>query len=189
MELGNFQKSVDSDEIKTMAFEIIGEPVKAVSRICEQWGEAEDEVREYDVYVIETDAGKYTLKKTGSKEAQIYVQYLSCLLYTSFTIDVQNNIYVFLPMTEDRAYLKKEEVNFDSENYVDFLRKMQELYQYQPSYATHAFTDIKSFSGKSVLLNTFTNLLEGSPSGMFEETDTATKPILLKDVYKRQVIL
>ena len=27
MELGNFQKSVDSDEIKTMAFEIIGEPV------------------------------------------------------------------------------------------------------------------------------------------------------------------
>ena len=37
MELGNFQKSVDSDEIKTMAFEIIGEPVKAVSRICEQW--------------------------------------------------------------------------------------------------------------------------------------------------------
>lgn len=77
MELGNFQKSVDSDEIKTMAFEIIGEPVKAVSRICEQWGEAEDEVRDYDVYVIETDAGKYTLKKTGSKEAQIYVQYLS----------------------------------------------------------------------------------------------------------------
>ena len=46
MELGNFQKSVDSDEIKTMAFEIIGESVKAVSRICEQWGEAEDEVRE-----------------------------------------------------------------------------------------------------------------------------------------------
>ena len=39
MELGNFQKSVDSDEIKTMAFEIIGKPVKAVSRICEQWGE------------------------------------------------------------------------------------------------------------------------------------------------------
>ena len=40
-----------------------------------------------------------------------------------FTIDVQNNIYVFLPMTEDRAYLKKEEVNFDSENYVDFMLK------------------------------------------------------------------
>ena len=34
-------------------------------------------MREYDVYVIETDAGKYTLKKTGSKEAQIYAQYLS----------------------------------------------------------------------------------------------------------------
>ena len=68
MELGNFQKSVDSDEIKTMAFEIIGEPVKAVSRICEQWGEAEDEVREYDVYVIETDAGKYTLKKPAARK-------------------------------------------------------------------------------------------------------------------------
>ena len=77
MELGNFQKPVDSDEIKKMAFEIIGEPVAAVSRVCERWGGAEDEVREYDVYVIETDAGKYTLKKTGKKEAQIYAQYLS----------------------------------------------------------------------------------------------------------------
>lgn len=77
MELGNFQKPVESDEIRKMASDITGESVKAVSRICEQWGEAEDEVREYDVYVIETDAGKYTLKKTGSKEAQIYVQYLS----------------------------------------------------------------------------------------------------------------
>ena len=77
MELGNFQKPVESDEIRKMASDITGESVKAVSRICEQWGEAEDEVREYDVYVIETDAGKYTLKKTGSKEAQIYAQYLS----------------------------------------------------------------------------------------------------------------
>lgn len=77
MELGNFQKPVDSDEIKKRASEIIGEPVAAVSRVCEQWGEAEDEVREYDVYVIETDTGKYTLKKTGKKEAQISAQYLS----------------------------------------------------------------------------------------------------------------
>jgi len=77
MELGNFQKPVESDEIRKMASDITGESVKAVFRICEQWGEAEDEVREYDVYVIETDAGKYTLKKTGSKEAQIYAQYLS----------------------------------------------------------------------------------------------------------------
>ena len=77
MELGNFQKPVELDEIRKMASDITGESVKAVFRICEQWGEAEDEVREYDVYVIETDAGKYTLKKTGSKEAQIYVQYLS----------------------------------------------------------------------------------------------------------------
>ena len=74
MELGNFQKPVESDEIRKMASDITGESVKAVFRICEQWGEAEDEVREYDVYVIETDAGKYTLKKTGSKEAQIYAQ-------------------------------------------------------------------------------------------------------------------
>ena len=106
--------------------------------------------------------------------------YVMLRLNRNITDELNYDIYVFLPMTEDRAYLKKEEVNFDSENYVDFLRKMQELYQYQSSYATHAFTDIKSFSGKSVLLNTFTNLLEGSPSGMFEETDTATKPILLK---------
>ena len=77
MESGIFQKPVDSDEIRKMVSEIIGKPVKTVSRICEQWGEAEDEVREYDVYVIETGAGKYTLKKTGSKEAQIYAEYLS----------------------------------------------------------------------------------------------------------------
>ena len=63
---------------------------------------------------------------------------------------------------------------------MDFLRKLQELYQYQPAYATHGFTDIRNFSGKNVLLNTSTSLLENSPSGMFEETATATKPILLK---------
>ena len=67
--------------------------------------------------------------------------------------------------------------SYNPQNHIK-IQVRQELYQYQPSYATHAFTDIKSFSGKSVLLNTFTNLLEGSPSGMFEETDTATKPIL-----------
>lgn len=98
----------------------------------------------------------------------------------NFTIDEQNNIYMFLQMAEDGTYLKNEKVNFDSENYVDFLRKLQELYQYQPAYATHGFTDIRNFSGKNVLLNTFTNLLENSPNGMFEETTTATKPILLK---------
>lgn len=98
MELGNFQKAVDSDEIKTMASEIIGEPVKAVSRVCEQWGEAEDEVREYDVYVIETDAGKYTLKKTGSKEAQIYAEYLS---KGEFNVPQ----YVGMQQAEDAAWI------------------------------------------------------------------------------------
>ena len=44
MELGNFQKPVESDEIRKMASDITGESVKAVFRICEQWGEAEDEV-------------------------------------------------------------------------------------------------------------------------------------------------
>lgn len=77
MKSHNFQKPVDSCEIRKMASEIIGKTVKAVSRICEQWGEAADEVREYDVYVIETNAGKYTLKKTGRREPQIYAQYLS----------------------------------------------------------------------------------------------------------------
>ena len=66
----------------------------------------------------------------------------------NFTIDEQNNIYMFLQMAEDGTYLKNEKVNFDSENYVDFLRKLQELYQYQPAYATHGFTDIRNFSGK-----------------------------------------
>ena len=78
MELGNFQKPVESDEIRKMASDITGESVKAVSRICEQWGEAEDEVREYDVYVIETDAGKYTLKKSRQQKKRRFMrQYLS----------------------------------------------------------------------------------------------------------------
>ena len=97
----------------------------------------------------------------------------------NFTIDEQNNIYMFLQMAEDGTYLKNEKVNFDSENYVDFLRKLQELYQYQPAYATHGLLISETFR-KNVLLNTFTNLLENSPNGMFEETTTATKPILLK---------
>ena len=77
MELGNFEKEIKNTEIEKIAANIINEPIKAVSRICEQWGEGEEEVREYDAYIITSGLKKYILKKTGKREAEIYKYYLS----------------------------------------------------------------------------------------------------------------
>lgn len=77
MELGNFEKEINDNKIEKIASGLIPDKIRTISRICEQWGEAEDEVREYDVYRIETDAKKYILKKTAKREAEIYECYLS----------------------------------------------------------------------------------------------------------------
>lgn len=77
MELGNFEKEIKSRKLEKIVINILGKPVKTMFQICERWGELEEEVREYDVYVVETDSGKYILKKAEKREAEIYEKYLS----------------------------------------------------------------------------------------------------------------
>lgn len=87
MELGNFEKEINDKEIEKIASGLIPDKIRTLSHICEQWGEAEDEVREYDVYRIETDAKKYILKKTAKREAQIYEYWKRILRRASFVAD------------------------------------------------------------------------------------------------------
>lgn len=55
MELGNFEKEINDNKIEKIASGLIPDKIRTTSCICEQWREAEDEVREYDVYRIEAD--------------------------------------------------------------------------------------------------------------------------------------
>lgn len=77
MEIGNFEKVIENKEIEQIASSILKEDIKQISRICEQWGENEDEVREYNVYIITTASKKAILKKTEKIESDIYTNYLS----------------------------------------------------------------------------------------------------------------
>lgn len=63
MEIGDFEKIIEDKETEQIASSILKEDIKQISRICEQWGENEDEVREYNVYIITTASKKAILKK------------------------------------------------------------------------------------------------------------------------------
>lgn len=73
MEIGDFEKIIEDKETEQIASSILKEDIKQISRICEQWGENEDEVREYNVYIITTASKKAILKKQR-KSSQIYIQ-------------------------------------------------------------------------------------------------------------------
>ena len=77
MEFGNFEKVVEKPEIRQIAESILKEPIRSAAQICERWGEKEEEVREYDAYVITSGCKKAILKKTEKIEADIYKEYLS----------------------------------------------------------------------------------------------------------------
>jgi len=47
-----------------------------IDQFCERYGEAPDEVRHYDVYLIQTKTKGYILKKTDEAEREIYQKYL-----------------------------------------------------------------------------------------------------------------
>ena len=73
MEIGDFEKIIEDKETEQIASSILKEDIKQISRIGEQWGENEDEVREYNVYII-TTASKKKKKKKQRKSSQIYIQ-------------------------------------------------------------------------------------------------------------------
>ena len=45
MEIGDFEKIIEDKETEQIASSILKEDIKQISRICEQWGENEDEVK------------------------------------------------------------------------------------------------------------------------------------------------
>lgn len=78
MEIGMFERETESAEIREIAAQLLpGASVGKITRICEQYGEAAGECREYDAYRLATDAGALFLKKAGAREAENYEKYLS----------------------------------------------------------------------------------------------------------------
>ncbi|MBQ9459536.1 MAG: phosphotransferase [Oscillospiraceae bacterium] len=78
MERGQFEKEVKSEEIRSIASKILGaENVGGIFRICERYGEDAGDVREYDVYRVNTPFGDRMLKKAAKREAENYARYLA----------------------------------------------------------------------------------------------------------------
>lgn len=76
MEIGQFEIEIKNEEIGQIVAEITGEPVKSIRQVCEQYGDEAEEVRYYDVYIVETASAKKVLKKAGKREFFNYETYL-----------------------------------------------------------------------------------------------------------------
>lgn len=78
MENGRFLKEIDSGEIRAIAERLMGAGrIGSIAGICERYGEEADDVREYDVYRVRTEAGDKILKKAAGRETEIYTRYLA----------------------------------------------------------------------------------------------------------------
>ena len=77
MEIGTFEISEVSVDIRSLAEKIFGsDEIASMTRICERYGEEEDEVRQYDVYKIQTRNAARILKKASAREVSNYEKYL-----------------------------------------------------------------------------------------------------------------
>ena len=66
----------DDKEIADIFKKISDEEICKIQQICERYGEEEDDVRYYDVYVITTSSGSKILKKTQCREVSNYEKFL-----------------------------------------------------------------------------------------------------------------
>lgn len=77
MAIGRFEINEVCNEVMAIATNIVGvDEIKSVTRICERYGEKEDDFRKYNVYKIKTDAGERILKKAPEREVNNYENYL-----------------------------------------------------------------------------------------------------------------
>ena len=67
---------IDDKEIADIFKKISDEEICKIQQICERYGEEEDDVRYYDVYVITTSSGSKILKKTQCREVSNYEKFL-----------------------------------------------------------------------------------------------------------------
>lgn len=66
----------DGKEIADIFKKISDEEICKIQQICERYGEEEDDVRYYDVYVITTSSDRKILKKTQCREVSNYEKFL-----------------------------------------------------------------------------------------------------------------
>ena len=71
----------DDKEIADIFKKISDEEICKIQQICERYGEEEDDVRYYDVYVITTSSGSKILKKTQCQEVSNYERFLKNNLF------------------------------------------------------------------------------------------------------------
>ena len=78
MEIGMFEKESGDPKIKNIAERILPDIlIDKIYRVCERYGENEDEIREYDAYKLVSSSGNMFLKKASELEAVNYEKYLS----------------------------------------------------------------------------------------------------------------
>ena len=78
MEIGMFEKETGETKIKDIAKRILPDTlIDKIYRVCERYGENEDEIREYDAYKLISSSGNMFLKKASELEAVNYEKYLS----------------------------------------------------------------------------------------------------------------
>lgn len=77
MEIGTFEERIDDPQILALCRKILVDTkITAVSRLCERYGPNPEDVRQYDVYNIDTVAGRKILKKASQREAWNYETFL-----------------------------------------------------------------------------------------------------------------
>ncbi|MGN0517639.1 MAG: phosphotransferase [Acutalibacteraceae bacterium] len=76
MKIGKFEIQINDEKITQIAEQILNEKTLNVQQVCEQYGENKEDVRKYDVYIIDTASGSRILKRTGAREIINYERYL-----------------------------------------------------------------------------------------------------------------
>lgn len=77
MEPEVFRKEISDKRLEEIFHKISEERIGKIQRICMRYGEGENKVRNYDVYVFSTGSGSKILKKADEWEARNYERYLS----------------------------------------------------------------------------------------------------------------
>ncbi|RRD95225.1 aminoglycoside phosphotransferase family protein [Clostridiales bacterium COT073_COT-073] len=78
MEVQGKLKVICTDlHIYNICAKLLDESVKTIYQICERYGEKEEDIRNYDVYLLETSSGQKILKKTSVREVTNYKKYLA----------------------------------------------------------------------------------------------------------------
>lgn len=77
MEIGRFERIIKNKKIEEIIKNFTDEKIIEIKQICEQYGEEKEDVRYYDVYIIEFETETKILKKENDNGVFIYETYLT----------------------------------------------------------------------------------------------------------------